>query len=129
MKTRFAVLLALLAASHAALAEDDPCKDAKNTLETNECMQRQFDGQDKLLNQRYQSLLQKLRDGEEAAAGKDKPSTMLIQAQRKWIAYRDADCDTKYRIYIGGTIRNAVYLGCKIERTEQRIKELDPQNW
>ncbi|POZ61879.1 lysozyme inhibitor LprI family protein [Chromobacterium alticapitis] len=129
MKPAYFLPLALLAASHAAFAEDDPCRDAKTTLEINDCMQKQFEGKDKLLNQRYQDLLQKLRQDDAETADKDKPSRMLMQAQRKWIAFRDADCDAKYQIYIGGTIRNAVYLGCKIERTEQRIKELDPALW
>ncbi|MEO9383479.1 lysozyme inhibitor LprI family protein [Chromobacterium phragmitis] len=126
-------LLALLAlfASHAALAEDDPCKEASNTIEINECMQKQFDGKDRLLNDRYRELLQKLRADEarDKPAAKEKPSAMLVQAQRKWIAFRDADCGAKYQIYAGGTIRNAVFLGCKIERTEQRIKELEPKLW
>ncbi|POA98423.1 hypothetical protein C2134_11900 [Chromobacterium sinusclupearum] len=125
-----ALFLTLLAASHVALAADDSCKNAMTTLEINDCMQKQFEGADKRLNLRYQELLQKLRQNDNGvAADKDKPSSLLAQAQRKWITFRDADCDAKYQIYIAGTIRNAVFLGCKIERTEQRIKELDPALW
>ncbi|SUX30618.1 lysozyme inhibitor LprI family protein [Chromobacterium vaccinii] len=124
-------LLALLAlfASHAALAEDDPCQNASSTLEINDCKQKQFDARDKALNERYRELLNKLRADEAQSGAKDKPSALLIQAQRKWIAFRDADCNTKYQIYIDGSIRNAVFLDCKIERTEQRLKELDPKLW
>ncbi|OHX14745.1 hypothetical protein BI347_15470 [Chromobacterium sphagni] len=121
-----------LCASHAVHAEDDPCQNANTTLEINDCKQQQFDAKDKQLNQIYRELLQKLQANESQGGNpgvKDKPSTLLIQAQRKWIAFRDADCNTKYQIYLDGSIRNMVYLGCKIERTAQRIKELDPKLW
>jgi hypothetical protein len=48
----------------------------------------------------------------------------LIAAQQAWISYRDQDCRAKHTLFATGTIRAAVFLGCLVERTEQRTREL-----
>ena len=48
----------------------------------------------------------------------------LVEAQRAWLAFRDADCQARLKLYEAGSIRGAVYLGCLTERTDQRTKEL-----
>jgi len=117
-----AVLLFILLIGRPAFAENaEPCAAATNTLELNECAQRQFDRQEKQLNAVYQDTLKLL----EGSATKQ----LLIAAQRRWVEFRQADCDAQRNLFEGGTVAPQVYLGCMVDHAKQRGKELDPSNW
>ncbi|UFH49374.1 lysozyme inhibitor LprI family protein [Pseudomonas sp. KNUC1026] len=117
-----AILLA--SACSAAQAAQD-CSGAVSTVDMQECAQKSLKAADADLNMSYQKLLKRLSGssapGEDNAASRRK----LINAQKAWIAFRDADCDAQYQAHIGGTLRGLVLLGCKQQHTEQRTKELD----
>ena len=50
-------------------------------------------------------------------------------AQRKWLAFRDADCNGAVAYeWFGGTGVTAAILGCKTEKTVARAKELRDRN-
>jgi len=127
MKTPFAILIALVVTTSARAG--DPCETEANTIEINQCAMQRFEQQDKLLNAAYQAALQVVPSANEPGTSGETPRTLLVKAQRRWVEFRDADCKAKYQVFAGGTIRNAIYLGCMRERTEQRIKELAPQEW
>ena|SRR6218665_1781293 len=127
MKTPFAILLAVVAAASAHAG--DPCETEANTIEINQCAKQKFEQQDKLLNAAYQAALQVVPSANEPGTSGETPRALLVKAQRRWVEFRDADCKAKYQVFAGGTIRNAIYLGCMRERTEQRIKELATQEW
>jgi uncharacterized protein YecT (DUF1311 family) len=127
MKTSLTTLV-VLAATTPAFA-GDPCDTAANTIEINQCAKQQFEQQDKLLNAAYQAALQVVPSVNEPGTTGETPRALLVKAQRRWVEFRDADCKAKYQVFAGGTIRNAIYLGCMRERTEQRIKELAPREW
>jgi uncharacterized protein YecT (DUF1311 family) len=120
--------LVVLAATTPAFA-GGPCDTAANTIEINQCAKQQFEQQDKLLNAAYQAALQVVPSLNEPGTTGETPRVLLVKAQRRWVEFRDADCKAKYLVFAGGTIRNAIYLGCMRERTEQRIKELAPREW
>jgi uncharacterized protein YecT (DUF1311 family) len=120
----YATLIAA-AALHAQAQSADPCLTQNNTLEINACAKQVLQTKDKEPNDAYQKLLKsfapidKSDDTDYATVKKQ-----LTEGQRAWIHFRDNDCKAKYSMHAGGTIRNAVYLGCLAERTEQRTREL-----
>jgi len=49
---------------------------------------------------------------------------ILLDAQRKWIAFRDAACSAEALIARGGTIQNQLYMNCLERLTRQRTEDL-----
>lgn len=73
--------------------------------------------EDARLNRIYRQLLSKARE-----SGVE-PS--LVQAQRAWLAYRDAACDFEGRFGAGGGTAEGLHvLSCKLELTKQRADHL-----
>lgn len=102
------------------------CESPSNTVEINACAKQRYDAQDRLLNRTYQALLKELSDT--PIAGQS-PRQLLVESQRKWLAFRDADCNAQAHLYHGGSIQTAMHLSCLRQRTEQRTKDLDPKQW
>ena len=50
--------------------------------------------------------------------------TALRDAQRAWIAFRDADCGLQYQMCIDGTMRSNIYTGCMLDMTARRALAL-----
>lgn len=48
----------------------------------------------------------------------------IVQAQRAWITFRDAHCQTIAFTMRGGSGEGTAYAGCIAEMTAQRIEEL-----
>lgn len=119
-----AVMPVAYGASAAALAPEQDCGNAANTLEINACLQKQQEQTEAQLNQVYREVLAQISA---ESAQPDSPAQMkqqFIAAQRAWISFREKDCQAVYTFWSQGTIRNAMYLGCMRSRAEQRIKEL-----
>lgn len=83
----------------------------------NECAGKSFAEADKKLNDAYRQISDRLKD--DAASKK-----LLVDAQRAWIAFRDAECnfqggppDT------AGTIYSMVVAGCQESLTNSRLKD------
>jgi uncharacterized protein YecT (DUF1311 family) len=126
-----AILFALgVVCSVSALAQpqpqpEDPCANADNTIEVNECAARVLKAKDAELNKAYQELLKKFK-----AASKDDQTDYatirkeLAEAQRAWVRFRDNDCNATLHYWTGGTGATTRYLHCMINRTEQRAREL-----
>lgn len=57
----------------------------------------------------------------------DHPSVIvkLRDAERAWIAYRDANCESEHRTYEGGTMGPNMSASCQIKLTRQRIEEIN----
>lgn len=96
------------------------------TLGVTECTMAEQAVWDDLLNTNYQ-VLRDLFKGQKAI-GQDlsgeELTLRLRDAQRAWIAFRDADCGFRYDIYRGGTIRSIVGANCALAMTAQRALEL-----
>lgn len=117
------LLMAIALPVHAA----DPCAHANNTIEINECMNKQFVAVDRELNRAYQELLKRIDDNDPKHVDRATVRRRLLEAQRSWIEFRKQDCEGIYKLFEEGSIRNARFHGCMIERTERRISEL--KNW
>lgn len=118
MKTKvLAAALALLASSQIAHADSySQCmKGATTTVDMRDCSGAELKRQDTRLNQNYKTVMGSL---EEEQKGK------LRDAQRKWVAYRDANCGLYY-VMTGGTMDQLNGSGCMVDMTRQRADELE----
>jgi len=121
------MLVAGLLASLPARA-DPPidCDNARNTIENNYCAEQALDAADQKLNEVYEKVLAHISE-----SGSDEPydskswEKTMREAQRAWIAFRDADCKGAVPMeWSGGTATSAAVLGCMTQKTETRAHEL-----
>lgn len=104
------------------LAAGNPC-DGSTTHEVERCLAADLDRADGELNRYYAAATKRLTAQQDTAA-----LAKLRTAERAWIAYRDAECDAVYESWGQGTIRGAMYLGCRITLTEARTATIW-RNW
>jgi uncharacterized protein YecT (DUF1311 family) len=108
-------LLAVPLLANAAQAED--CANAQDQATMNECAGKSFAEADKKLNHAYRQIEGRLED--DAASKK-----LLVDAQRAWVAFRDAECN-----FQGGPRESAgsmypmVVAGCQESLTNDRLKD------
>lgn len=86
------------------------------------CTAQETAAWDALLNQEYRALRADL-DRRDDGVGMDR-SDALRDAQRAWIAYRDAECTLQWARYQEGTIRTLIAGGCHLDFTAGRTLEL-----
>lgn len=89
--------------------------EGQTTIGMAECTMRENKWWDNYLNFLYQDLKGMLTEEQ---------FTALRDAQRKWIAYRDAKCDFEYEFWKEGTIRSTFYTSCVLETTASRAIDL-----
>ncbi|SFJ29436.1 lysozyme inhibitor LprI family protein [Jannaschia pohangensis] len=93
-----------------------------STLGMADCTNRETEEWDRLLNEEY-GLLRDQLDEIDDGTGIDR-SDALRDAQRAWIAYRDAECGLRYALWQGGTIRTTIGTACHLGFTAKRTLEL-----
>ena len=121
---KFVFIIALLQ-PNSVFALD--CKSAISTPDVNACEKIELDKVELTLNQVYQRVLKQMDAiSREPANIADKSMLRknFVDAQRLWVKFRKADCDTTYLYWSDGTIRGSMYLSCMMNRANQRIKEL-----
>lgn len=91
------------------------CAKAVTTADINECASIEQKKVEDKLNKLYQGIVKPLEGDEKKT---------LVEAQRAWIKFREADCNAVYQRWIDGTIRNVLFISCMQDRAETRIKEL-----
>jgi uncharacterized protein YecT (DUF1311 family) len=107
--------LCLTGAPASVSAQAVSCDEATTTHEMTVCEKAALDTVDEELNRVYGALQVDL----------DKTSKLLLRdAQRAWIAYRDAECARIADFARGGTIAPLLALGCKTKMTADRVSEL-----
>jgi uncharacterized protein YecT (DUF1311 family) len=109
----------VLSIAGASLAQDQAACDG-TTYEMRMCLSKIYQKSDAELNAGYRAVLQKLgpHSDQKRHAGN------LRTAERRWIAYRDAQCKAQYDLFEGGTGGPLENLGCLIEMTDLRTAEL-----
>lgn len=92
-----------------------------------DCITTETDAWDAILNDEYKATMEQLRDadatGDIAAPDLTRVAT-LREAQRAWIAFRDAECRAQYALWGGGTLRQVVGANCVMSETAERAIEL-----
>ncbi|MFP7570808.1 lysozyme inhibitor LprI family protein [Marivita sp. S2033] len=95
------------------------------TIGISECIQAETVEWDAVLNEEYKATQSALADMDRQGviAGMVRTDA-LRDAQRAWIAFRDADCGARYAIWQDGTLRTIVGANCHLTMTAQRALEL-----
>jgi uncharacterized protein YecT (DUF1311 family) len=106
-----------------ALALD--CVQAVTTPDINACAAADQKKVEAELNVVYTRVLQNLQPANTETENDSKLKAALIDAQRAWVKFREADCKALFARYEGGTIRTVMYLGCMQQHAEQRVKDLE----
>ena len=91
-----------------------------NTPEMVACLAKSLKAVDAELKAEYQKALKDLKDQHKSTDVQN-----LKDAERKWIAYRDAICKAEYGLVGGGTAGPSIQIGCLIRITKQRISDLE----
>ncbi len=85
--------------------------------EMNACAQAEFQQADAALNAAWgpaKSFMDGIGQGD-----------ALLDAQRKWIAFRDAACTAEIAPYSGGSIQPLIWYSCLARLTRTRTQDLD----
>ena len=118
MPLRLLLPLALLAALAAPTAAQDrplDCDGAITQQAMNACAAEAYRAADAELNRVYRAVLQ--------AAG-DRHAERVRNAQRAWLAFRDAHCAVEAGTVEGGSMEPMVRDHCLADATRQRTDEL-----
>tara|TARA_R110002073_G_scaffold221166_1_gene381366 strand:- start:163 stop:672 length:510 start_codon:yes stop_codon:yes gene_type:complete len=94
------------------------------------CSNRELAAWDDLLNARYaQSMAFYSVTYEDAdlADMQARQAERLREAQRAWIALRDADCTYESGMFEGGSLARVVTAGCRLDHTARRAIWLAPR--
>jgi uncharacterized protein YecT (DUF1311 family) len=94
---------------------DSPCTNAGSTVDSVECLSKARVSSDAELNSLYQEIRRRL-EGDDAKR--------LIETEKLWMRYRDANCEAERALYGLGTGAYPAYLGCIEAMTRERTKEL-----
>ncbi|MCY0963799.1 lysozyme inhibitor LprI family protein [Parathalassolituus penaei] len=113
------LLWLLLMASSSSMALD--CNNATTTLDMNECAAQEQQVVEARLNEVYRNVMKHLEGNEDHYP---EVRAKLLEGQRAWIKFREADCEAQYILHQDGTMRNLVHIGCMQSHAEQRIKSL-----
>lgn len=108
------------------------CMDAEegghSTLGMSMCSSAEADVWDGLLNREYRETMARAKAADEddlayfpEFANRAKA---LLEAQRAWIAYRDAECGLAYALWGSGSMRHIAGAGCIMDMTAERAIEL-----
>ncbi len=95
--------------------KDSPCPNAVTTLDMAQCFSKAKASSDEKLTALYKRVLSKL-DGDDA--------DRLVNVQRVWAEYREANCSAERVLYQGGSAAPVVYVACMEALTKARTEEL-----
>jgi uncharacterized protein YecT (DUF1311 family) len=87
------------------------------TLGIAQCVMGEHDAWDAALNREYKAARAIYKDDQTAADS-------LRDAQRAWLAWRDAECAFQYNRYGGGSMRTIASANCQMSMTAMRTLEL-----
>jgi uncharacterized protein YecT (DUF1311 family) len=88
------------------------------------CVARAADKADAALNQAYKTLQDKIRaSAKEMGQEPEAQLGDLKDAQKQWIAYRDANCALEDSLAFGGTAIGGNYSSCLCALSYERIND------
>lgn len=99
-------------------AAEEVCPGLTTNAELTSCLFEAYKKADAQLNTVYQKALKS------AAEYAQKHVANLRDAQRKWVAYRDAACEAEYSLFEGGSGGPAEKASCLLRVTRQRTEDL-----
>jgi uncharacterized protein YecT (DUF1311 family) len=118
-------LVALLSMAAPLSAQEVDCNNAMTQMDMNFCAAQSYGYADEDLNLAYQlaraqakQMDEYLQEGEVPAA------TMLRDAQRAWITFRDLACEVESTLVRGGSMQPLIYYSCLERETRNRTESL-----
>lgn len=100
----------------------------QTTLGMSSCLSAEAEVWDDYLNAEYRATRDwmKAADAEEAGFFPEFAvrAEKLLEAQRAWIAFRDAECALDYAEWGAGSMRTIAYADCMLQMTAERTMEL-----
>ena len=126
MRLALVLLVATSVAPAIAADGDRDCYKATTQVELTACAGRELDAADARLNATYREALALAREADaEGSRGSAAPIVSLLRdAQRAWIPFRDRACDFEATSWGGGTGQSMAYLQCKTRLTLARTQDL-----
>ena len=97
-----------------------PCAKFVIQAKVTDCANREYQKANREMNQIYQVLLVALAENSDDADDQQK----LKESQSRWLAYRDAECDSEASIYEDGTRQPAAYSLCLAAVSRERTTRL-----
>lgn len=123
--TLIAAPIALLSFALSANAQELDCTNPTSQVEMTGCAARSHEAADTALNTAYRAAMARARQQDEYLTEGQVPSaTMLRDAQRAWITFRDGACDTESTMARGGTLQNQLFFICLERLTKHRTEDL-----
>ena len=113
MYSRFFLALAPVMFTSMAVAVD--CDNANDQATMNQCAAQQHAAADTELNALYQQISTRLK-------GQPDRKKLLVETQRAWIAFRDAECTFSASGVEGGSLFPLVYSNCTTDLTKSRVQ-------
>lgn len=108
----------MLFSASAAQASDNTCLEkAQNQAQLTECAAVALKAADNDLNALYRRMQDRVKDDSST-------KTLLIDAQRKWLSFRDAECNFTAVRSAGGSIHAMDVNSCLADLTRSRVREL-----
>ncbi len=89
---------------------------AQTQAEMNQQAINEYRKADSILNVTYKNVMLYLTGNQKK---------MLLSAQRSWVKFKTAHCETVALAYEGGSIQPLVNYSCLTEVTNERIKQLE----
>ena len=126
MKTGPLALTFLVAASVPAWTQTLNCENPTSQVEMTGCADRELTAADDALNRTYADAMRIARErDEDGHPGSAVPVVSLLRdAQRAWIPFRDRACDLEASAWAGGSGQSMAYLQCKTRLTRERSRDL-----
>ncbi len=103
------------------------CEEPQWQQEMNWCAAQDYRAADEALNSQWTltSSVMKQRDAEWAQDdGRPGHFATLLEAQRAWLAYRDAHCRAEAYGFRGGSMEPLIDASCKSNLTRERTEQL-----
>ncbi len=128
MRTFLACVAVLALASGARAQNETICPDAFTQAELNLCARGLYEEADAELNRAYRDLMRSVEVGpgedERWQAYDRRQRQRHRDAQRAWIPFRDAHCETVAAQYEGGSMEPMVRVLCLARATRERTAQL-----
>jgi uncharacterized protein YecT (DUF1311 family) len=100
------------------------CQTAASTPAVELCASRDYRAADLRLNEVYRAVVACIDKADVPPEARAKWHDALVDAQRRWIAFRDAECALTGYEWYGGTGRAGAETICMTQLTKSRIEAL-----
>ena len=114
---RFITLLFILLSISSFAKEKLDCNNAMTTIDINRCMSLELEKVESIMESYLTKSKERYKDD-------DVSLKSIENSQDIWLKYRDSHCNAVYDTWRDGTIRGSMSIGCKIDLTQKRTKEL-----